>query len=284
MTLSIKVNDEIFQKLKVYYQNEEITPPLHAKFAAKTANCHIIVYETNKVVFSGKKAQSEANKWQDSGFEEIIGSDEVGKGDFFGPLIVCACYITKSQYKELQMYKIQDSKKFSDDKIISLAPKLMALVNYQIKYYTNAEINTKHANNMNMNEILAHLHYEAVITLQQKYQKQVIIDGFTTTNKFFEYLQKVNHDLLLIPKAEEKYFTVAVASIIARYHLILYFKKMEQHIQEKFNLQLAIPFGASKQVDIFAKHLFTKIDLKYANFYTKTFFKNFQKIEGEKND
>ena len=54
-----------------------------------------------------------------------IGSDEVGTGDYFGPIVVTACYVKKEDIPYLEELGIKDSKKMTDEKILEVVPKII---------------------------------------------------------------------------------------------------------------------------------------------------------------
>ena len=51
----------------------------------------------------------------------LIGCDEVGVGDYFGPIVTCACYIDNTNLEKFKKLKIKDSKKLSDEYILQIA-------------------------------------------------------------------------------------------------------------------------------------------------------------------
>ena len=53
---------------------------------------------------------------------DSIGSDEVGTGDYFGPIVVTASYVNKSDITFLEELGVKDSKKLTDKKIIKITP------------------------------------------------------------------------------------------------------------------------------------------------------------------
>ena len=54
-----------------------------------------------------------------------IGSDEVGTGDFFGPVVVTASYVSKDNIPFLEELGVRDSKKLTDQKILEIVPKII---------------------------------------------------------------------------------------------------------------------------------------------------------------
>ncbi|MBI3970457.1 MAG: ribonuclease HIII, partial [Chloroflexi bacterium] len=56
-----------------------------------------------------------------------IGSDESGKGDYFGPLVACAVYVDDRSLALLETLGVRDSKLLSDAQIRRLARDVRAV-------------------------------------------------------------------------------------------------------------------------------------------------------------
>src|SRR5574344_2310410 len=108
---------------------------------AKLANCTITFYRTNVVLFQGNDSVVEYNRWAkefdlsidttDTQMEyekysnlSAIGSDEVGTGDYFGPIVVCASFVKEDQIETLRQLGVKDSKLLTDRQMIPLALKV----------------------------------------------------------------------------------------------------------------------------------------------------------------
>lgn len=234
-------------------------------------DCKITIYKTQKCVIQGKNAQELMFKYfaeylnqvkkinevnDDFDYEKenfaqnIIGSDEVGVGDYFGGLVVCAVFLTPETAKKAESIGVKDSKKISDEKIINIAEKLMKFVRYQISELTPRNYNDLFYSYKNSHVLKTILHYSVIEKLvndlekENIYAKKLVIDQYATPEKFDEYLIKAyTHNKLHQPfhfytKAENKYLAVACASIIARYIFLKQIKKMSN------KLNIAIPLGA----------------------------------------
>ena len=143
MNVVIKVNEETKQKMIEYYKDKlrEKTPP-YAIFQAQEMDTIITMYNSGKVMFQGTSADIDANMWteltetnkdKNENSEQYdkymtcssIGSDEVGTGDYFGPIVVTASYVNKKDIPYLKELKVADSKKLTDDQIRIIAPKII---------------------------------------------------------------------------------------------------------------------------------------------------------------
>ena len=72
-----------------------------------------------------------------------IGSDEAGSGDYFGPLTVCAAYVTKDHVKILKELGVDDSKKLTDAKIVELAEQLVTFIPHSLLTLDNVKYNER---------------------------------------------------------------------------------------------------------------------------------------------
>ena len=142
-TITLKVSENTKKEMEEFFQDlkREKTPP-YAIFQADDCDTVVTLYESGKVVFQGHDADLSSKFWierekylnplkkvetkssENKEKETIkntklytattIGSDEVGTGDYFGPIIVTAAYVTKENIDFLESLKIRDSKKIND--------------------------------------------------------------------------------------------------------------------------------------------------------------------------
>ena len=305
-TIVFKVSDNIKEKMIEHYQDMVTGKPPYSIFQVKQFDCVITLYESGKVMFQGIGADIEANMWKDleSHFnsrnidEEIkakeeksnnkeyyyydaIGSDEVGTGDYFGPIIVTATLVDKSTRKLLEDLHIMDSKKMTDDKIRRCAPIIMKKLPYVTFTLSNSKYNELSSKGFNMNKIKAILHNKVLYELSNKgysYHK-IIVDQFTTPRSYFSYLKQENIEekvtkITFITKGESAHLSVAAASVISRY---LFLEEMDK-LSEKYNT--TILKGASDKVDEVGKEIVKKYGKSELYKIAKINFKNTEKILG----
>lgn len=277
MATSFKADASLIAKIEDFYSymKKESNNQL-LSFFASNENFSVSIYKTGTVLFQGKDAQSECAIWtnEKNNYIDHIGSDEVGCGDFFGPVVVCATLVKKENYESLLKLGIKDSKQLSDDKIKIIAPEIKKMIPNCIFILTNKKYNEIREKDYNLNKIKAYLHNYVLYNLVKKtnFKGQIIMDQFAPENLYYSYLNdykdKVQKNIYFTTKAENKYLAVACASIIARYTFLEQIEKMENEINEK------IPLGASAIVDEFAYKLALKIGLENMKNYVKWHFKN----------
>ena len=305
MTIAFKVSDETKEKMIEYYQDlkREKTPP-YAIFQADEADTVITLYESGKVVFQGTCADIDANIWKETEkmltgkeveekekkekkedddkfdyyFINSIGSDEVGTGDYFGPIIVTASYVNKNDISFLEELGVRDSKKVTDEKIMKIAPDIIKRIPHETYILTNEEYNKMNKLGYNMNKIKAVLHNKVLLALMKKDNyviDNIVVDQFTTPRSYFAFLkdeENVLKKITFTPRAEDKCLSVACSSIISRY---LFLNKMKDLSKE---LNINILKGASSQVDEVGKEIVKKYGKDKLKSIAKINFKNTEKI------
>lgn len=203
-----------------------------------------------------------------------IGSDEVGTGDYFGPIIVTATYVGKENIKFLEKLKVMDSKKLPDLKIKEIALELLNSIIYESIILRNEEYNDL---DLNLNQIKAILHNRVLLKIKKKVKKYdfIIIDQFVNEEDYFQHLngnKNIVEDVVFLIKAEEVHLSVACASIISRYFFI---KEMDILSD---NLEIRLPYGAFKQINKTAYKIIRTYDLNKLLMCAKINFKNTKSI------
>ena len=226
MNVVIKVNDEIKKKMIEYYKDKFRDKKIpYVVFQAQEEDTVITMYESGKVMFQGVSADVDAAMWgtalentkekQAERKKEnakyyncsAVGSDEVGTGDYFGPIVVTATFVAKEDIPFLEKLGVGDSKKIDDSKILKIAPEIAKKIKYKSVILSNSEYNEKYTKDINMNKIKAILHnrvlYQLVNEVKPKYD-YIIVDEFAREARYYDYIkdQKViQRDITFMTKA-----------------------------------------------------------------------------------
>lgn len=293
----IKVSEGIIREMEKHYSNSllEKTPP-GAIFTAKMKGCTITAYRSGKVMFQGNLHSEEAKKWgkpdtnnkttirKSSGLPlpdkissmSIIGSDEVGTGDYFGPITVVSAYVKKEQIPLLQELGVKDSKDLSDQQIVKIAKDLLHVVSYSLLTLHNEKYNQLQESGMTQGKIKAILHNQALNHLLKKIAPEtpeaILIDQFVEADTYYRHLkgQKeiCHNNVYFSTKGESVHISVAAASIIARYAFIKAFDQLS--VEAGFTL----PKGAGHQVDQAAAKLIKQKGQSALYHFAKVHFAN----------
>lgn len=297
MNVVIKVNDEIKQKMIEYYKDkkrDKVIP--YVVFQAEEEDTVITMYESGKVMFQGKSADVDAAMWgvalentkekqeENKKADEkyyntnAVGSDEVGTGDYFGPIVVTATYVKKEDIPYLESLGVGDSKKIDDSKILKIAPEIAKRVKYRSIILSNKEYNEKYAKDINMNKIKAIMHNKVLYQLMVEEKPEVdyiIVDEFAREARYYEYLRdvkEVQRGITFITKAEDKNLAVAAGSIISRYIFLKEFDKLCDSIH------IPLPKGAGKDADTIGEEVVEKYGKDKLKEIAKFNFKNTDRI------
>lgn len=280
----VKIISKQYEQFSIPHTNN------YTLFRAKYKSCTLTIYKTRTLLLQGtndnevyndvcklldlKVVKSIEKELLESIEFSSVGSDEVGTGDFFGPIVVASCKVKSNDIEFLNGLGVKDSKELSDDKILEIAPIIMDKMQHSIHILDNLKFNyLTFKCNINMNKIKAIMHNSVLRKLISKIDKydEVIIDAFCSPKKYFEYLKdepKVLSTVKLIEKAENKYLCVACASIIARYTFLKEFDKLSNEVG------FEVPKGAGPRVDAAIEKLYHLKGLKYFYNVAKCNFKN----------
>ena len=290
------LNPDQEEQLFQAWSDTQAKTPQYAKWQLHPENCVITCYTSGKTVFQGKDALVYASPFLDKTNEikkktessrklkaeerkDILpqaGSDEVGTGDYFGPVVVCAAIVTEKTIDPLRKLGVRDSKQLRDEEIRKIGPRVMALLPHSLLIVPPEKYNAVHETH-NMNAIKALLHNQAYVNLEKQcgLPSFRIIDQFTPENLFYRYVSKA--DKIIQPihfetKAEDKYPAVGAASVIARYVFLKQMEEMEKQWQMTFHK------GAGSDVDQCARHFVETYGKENLGKVAKLHFKNTEKL------
>lgn len=233
-----------------------------------------LIFIDNPVVIDEKTINKD---YLDNSYQ--IGTDEVGVGDFFGPLVVAATYVTPENLNLIEKLGIKDSKKLTDTKILKIGPIVEKYFLHEVCLCSPKKLVDLKNNGWNMHKIMANLHNTAQNNLLSKIKvnpsTKIYIDEFSNENLYFKYLvtNKPNLPIHFETKGESLYPSVACSSVLARYHFLKIWEKMNEYFKTE------IPKGAGEEVDKTVQKLLRKYSLKDLKPYMKTFFRNYKNIE-----
>ncbi len=293
----IRVSEKTKEKMIDYYKDKKKDKKIpYVVFQAVDMDTTITMYESGKVMFQGKSADVDAAMWREiDGQSKVdktkqkeedkkyyycssVGSDEVGTGDYFGPIVVTATYVKKEDIPFLESLGIKDSKKVTDELILKVVPELIKKIPYRSLILTNKEYNEKYSRDFNMNKIKAIMHNKVLYQIMTELKPAVdyiIVDEFAREARYYDYIkeaQEIQKGITFMTKAEDKNLAVASASMISRY---IFLKEFDKLCDEVF---LPLPKGAGSDVDKMGEELVAKYGEEKLKEVAKYNFKNTQKI------
>ena len=303
ITKVIRVDNETKKLMNDFYKDtkRDKTPP-YAIFQADTGDTIVTLYESGKAMFQGVSADIEAGMWESIGKdkenidyfidrEEVkekkeettipidissVGSDEVGTGDYYGPIVVTASYVNKDDIPFLTELGVKDSKKLSDEQILKIVPKIIKKIKYKTIMLSNKEYNKNYGKDMNMNKIKAVLHNKVLTEMVKDNEYDyIVVDKFEPESSYYKHLSEVPSPLkgiTFITKAEDKCLSVACSSLISRY---IFVKEIDK-LGDKYGIFL--PKGANYYVEDVGIKLVEKYGVNVLKEVAKLNFSNTDRI------
>jgi len=203
-----------------------------------------------------------------------IGTDESGKGDYFGPLVVAGVFVPEEQEEVLRELGVKDSKKFSDNRVREFAGLIREGYKHSVVVIGPEKYNELYGKLRNLNRILAWAHSRAIENiLEEVHCAQAITDQFGDKLYVLNALMKKGKNIELIqrPKAEED-MAVASASILARAEFLrrLYFLSQDVGVD--------LPKGSSPLAEEAAVRLVRQHGEKVLDKPVKLHFKLTQRV------
>ncbi|MGE7750780.1 ribonuclease HIII [Lysinibacillus fusiformis] len=300
IVLSISTN--IQKEVMAYYASNYIERKAAGViFAAKLPDTSITMYKSGKLMFQGGGAEREAARWgtiektsnsksssigakgdtlpDQFATMSVLGSDETGTGDYFGPITVAAVYVPASKIELINELGVKDSKLLSDDYMRKIAPDLRAACVHSVLVLRNEKYNSLQAKGYSQGKMKAMMHNKALENTLTKMAPEkpecILIDQFAERGVYYNYLKNereiVQESVYFSTKAEQLHVAVATASILAR---AAFLKEMDR-LSEIAGLELMK--GASNKVDVQAARIWRKQGEEFLRSITKWHFANTEK-------
>ncbi|QBK26469.1 ribonuclease HIII [Ureibacillus thermophilus] len=298
----LHLSKEQCKEVEAYYSNYRVERNAPGVvFAAKLSDAAITIYNSGKVMFQGAGAEREAKRFgviSENGAKvfqkvkgdslpenfsslSVIGSDETGTGDYFGPITVASVYVPKEKIELVKELGVKDSKQLTDEKIREIAPNLIASCIHSLLILRNDKYNEFQSRGYSQGKLKALLHNQAIKHVLQKISPEkpdyILIDQFAERETYYRYLQNekeiVSENILFSTKGEQLHVAVAAASIIARYAFLAEMDKLSRFIG--FPLQK----GAGSLVDEMAAKILLQHGENTLRSISKWHFSNTQKAQ-----
>ena len=261
----------------------------YSLWRAKTSTFQAIYYTSGKLLIQGKNIEKVAIEVDkvlglnsfiekpnliDCNEEKYIGTDESGKGDFFGPLVVAGVQADKDNKQKFIDLGIKDSKKLDDKKILILANQIKSNSVHSVVVITPVKYNELYFKFNNLNKLLAWGHARAIENILEKSPcNYALADKFGDESLIKNALMQKGRSIVLnqMVRAESD-IAVAAASVLARAEFV----KRMQELELKYELQLSK--GASDKVIEQAKTFISKYSFGRLNEIAKMHFKTVNEL------
>lgn len=274
----------------------DAAPPEHALWAARLEGVRAVMYGSGKLVLQGRDAALAAEEYLGGGGgggagteagppvpgirlrAPTAGSDEAGKGDFLGPLVVAAAFVRPGQEALLAEYGVRDSKQMTDRQAAEAAALLRQTVPSEVVVIQPPRYNELHAQmGANLNRLLAWAHGKALETLLSRPEcadaGAVVVDRFAKGPVLARALGPRTSSLPLEerPRAESNP-AVAAASVLARDAFLAALRRLGDEV--------GVPLhkGAGSPTDAAARRVLAKGGTALLARVAKMHFRNAEKV------
>ncbi len=267
-TISLKLTQEEVDSLKYILEKkgwkEEGINNEYVALRMKNDNGSVCtLYTSMKVVFQGSEDFEELIKLvkdraEDSDERKVpvevvphIGVDEVGKGDYFGPLVVVACFVNNKFLQDTELLGIGDSKKISDHRIRDIYQEIKDYQYYYVSIVKPEEYNKQIEELKNVSILLAKQHSKVIemglkdLAEKDVECKEVVIDQFSSKkSRVIDELGPLGKKVKFVQFHKgESDIAVACASVIAR---AIFLKELDRMKEEYY---FTFPKGASNVIE-----------------------------------
>ena len=263
----------------------------YSVWRAKTPSFQATYYKSGKLLIQGKNVDDVAekinkllgiiskNEVSDTNVSNVIdkyiGTDESGKGDFFGPLVIAGVQVSEKNKQLFIDLGIKDSKKLDDNKILKMAVSIKANAFHSVIVINPQKYNELYSKFNNLNKLLAWGHARAIENILEKSPcGYALADKFGDESLIKNALMTKGRAIVLnqMVRAEAD-IAVAAASVLARAEFV---KRMDE-MQSKYEMNFSK--GASDKVIEQAKTFIEKYSFDRLNEVAKMHFKTVSDIK-----
>lgn len=227
-----------------------VSPKQYAFWEIKNKDFSAVFYNSGKFVIQGKNIQPVMAKLgleQDIenesnltphllSYSTYIGTDESGKGDFFGPLVAAGVMLDEKNRVIFEELGIKDSKTLKDEQILKMAQQIQKHSIYSVVAISNAKYNELYSKFKNLNKLLAWGHARVIENILEKSPcEHALSDKFGDESLIKNALMKNGRSINLEQRVRaESDIAVAAASVLARATFVQKMKQMENFYGLKF--------------------------------------------------
>jgi ribonuclease HIII len=205
-----------------------------------------------------------------------IGTDESGKGDYFGPLVTAGIFLPEGQERVLTELGVKDSKRISDNRARELSKQIRDGYIHSIVTIGPERYNELYLKLRNLNRILAWAHSRVIENILEEVPCTLAVtDQFGDQRFVLNALMKKgrNIELKQRTKAEED-MAVAAASILARNEFLRRLYYLSEDIKKE------LPKGSSPRSEEAGVELVRLYGADVLNKVAKRHFKLTRRILG----
>jgi len=239
---------------------EDTELPAGASFLTRSEGSVVTAYHSGKVLFQGQASEKQVRLAEEilacdepasKGVEfPIVGGDESGKGDLFGPLVVAAfAACDESERRDIIQAGARDCKLMTDAEVRTVATRLNSIGVSSIRILMPQEYNSRYARVRNVNVLLNEVYAELLLELATASKAHtVILDKYG--GRAMALWKAPQSFRFVVETHAERYPEVAAASVLAR---AAFLDGLERTARDSGVVRL--PKGASMEAQTFMRRL-----------------------------
>jgi ribonuclease HIII len=234
---TLKLGADTQTEVRAFFKDKgfEFHEAPHAFWNARGPQCNATFYRSGKLLLQGKEADTYRGLLGDDtpaarpfhqGLslqpkpppQTWIGTDEAGKGDYLGPLVVAGVLLKREHLEILHTLGVDDSKALSDHRLPEMVRAIEALGPSEVLVLSPPRYNEMYASMGNLNRMLAWAHAKVIESLAAQGDADwIIVDQFEKRGAVSRRVAAAGISLPITerPKGESDP-AVAAASVLAR--------------------------------------------------------------------
>jgi len=210
-------------------------------FRVSTRGYECVAYHSGKLSYSNSEKllsmlDALPSNQKPVEFDYLGGTDEAGKGEWFGPLVVAIALLTPSQFQSCNRLGVKDSKLLKTGKIIDLADRMRSLeVIHEVFVLSPEKYNRLYQEftqeGKNLNDLLAWAHTKLIKDKSTKlptHRVRVLVDLFDRTKTSLRLGNLTTAWIVEQAPHAEADTAVAAASIFARERFLREVQRLER--------------------------------------------------------
>jgi ribonuclease HIII len=254
MPVSITIDVEELGRLRNFILAHDLkrvpTTNEYELLRVKDEEVDIIVYKSGKLVHNNSVASRQIIDFiltKERSFDYLIGSDEVGKGEWYGPLVTTAVALEPEDVIRFRRLGVRDSKLLKKSELEKLAQGILEspLVHGNVILMPdvyNERYKEFEREGQSLNDLLAWSHATAIKDILSRISNsslkiKIIIDKFDVEKTDLRLerarVKQPNIDIIQSSKGDTE-IPVSVASIIAKHE----FEKRVDQLNKEFGVDL----------------------------------------------
>lgn len=243
-------NFEVVIKPKQYafweIKNKEFTATFYnsGKFVVQGKNIELLLDSLSAQFNEFRKQETGIRKQKNednlltlsSSLLPYIGTDESGKGDFFGPLVIAGVLVDEKNLPIFEKLGIKDSKTLKDEQMLKMFHEIQKNSVFSVVSISNVKYNELYVKFRNLNKLLAWGHARVIENiLEKKHCDYALSDKFGDESLILNALMEKGQTIKLEQRVRaESDIAVAAASVLARATFVQRLEDMNGYYGFKF--------------------------------------------------